>query len=87
MRNSGRGRISGERRTHYPGADIEALAPRSLDKRIAAEWLRQCYVEKEPLDLADTAAPAIPGLTIYAQPQLNRRLSATSLVVARDSGG
>src|SRR5262249_41746412 len=25
----------------YPATDTEALAPRSLDKRIAAEWLRQ----------------------------------------------
>jgi hypothetical protein len=27
----------------------------------------------EPLDLANTTAPAIPGLTVYAQPMLGRR--------------
>src|SRR5262249_55033854 len=27
----------------YPATDAEALAPRSLDKRIAPVWLLQCY--------------------------------------------
>jgi Terminase RNaseH-like domain len=57
----------------YPATDTEALAPRSLDKRIPAEWLRQCYVEQEPLDTAQTRAPAIPALTVYALPQAGRR--------------
>jgi hypothetical protein len=57
----------------YPATDTEALAPRSLDKRIAAEWLRQCHVVKDPLDTHHTAAPAIPGLTVYALPQPGRR--------------
>ena len=26
----------------YPATDFEALAPRSLDRRFAAEWLRGC---------------------------------------------
>jgi hypothetical protein len=54
----------------YPAADLEALAPRSLDKRIAAQWLQQCYVEAEPLALEGVPqAPAIPGLLVYALPR------------------
>jgi hypothetical protein len=56
----------------YPASDTEALAPRSLDKRIAAEWLRQCYTEQDPVDGVHTAAPAIPGLTVYAAPRPGR---------------
>jgi hypothetical protein len=52
----------------YPATDAEALAPRSLDKRIPAEWLRQCYVEQEPLPTAPAGAPAIQGLILYALP-------------------
>jgi hypothetical protein len=57
----------------YPATDTEALAPRSLDKRIAPEWLRQCYLEKESLNLTQTPAPAIPGLTVYVLPQPGHR--------------
>jgi hypothetical protein len=57
----------------YPATDTEALAPRSLDKRIAPEWLQRCAVESQPLDVTRTAAPAIPGLTVYALPQPARR--------------
>ena len=55
----------------YPATDIEALAPATLDKRIAAEWLKQCYVESEGLsaDSLPKEAPSIPGLAIYALPQ------------------
>jgi hypothetical protein len=54
----------------YPTADVEALAPRSLDKRIAPEWLRQCYIEAASLSLKGIPqAPAIPGLVVYALPQ------------------
>jgi hypothetical protein len=53
----------------YPASDLEALAPRTLDKRIAPEWLLQCFVEIPPLALIGIAeAPAIPGLVIYALP-------------------
>lgn len=50
----------------YPATDTEALAPRSLDKRIAPMWIEACYVEMEPLDVAD--APSIPGLEVYVPP-------------------
>jgi hypothetical protein len=51
----------------YPATDVEALAPKSLDKRIAADWLQQCYLEAEPIKPSD--APAIPGLIIYKAPE------------------
>lgn len=51
----------------YPATDVEALAPRTLDKRIAPLWLQQCYVELAPIE--PKGAPAIPGLVIYREPQ------------------
>ena len=51
----------------YPATDTEALAPRTLDKRIPAAWLDRCYQEQtgdNPL--------GIPGLTVYAPPQPGR---------------
>lgn len=48
----------------YPATDTEALAPRSLDKRIAPIWLEACYEEMEPLRKV-AGVPAIPGLEIY----------------------
>jgi hypothetical protein len=50
----------------YPATDTEALAPRSLDKRISPVWIEACYDEMEPLEVA--SAPAIPGLEIYKPP-------------------
>lgn len=55
----------------YPATDTEALAPRTLDKRIPAPWIEQCYREAEPLN--DRHAPAIGGLEIYKPPQEGRR--------------
>lgn len=58
----------------YPASDIEALSPRSLDKRIPATWLQQCFIEVEAIP-ADAAyppllrLPAIPGLVVYARPR------------------
>lgn len=50
----------------YPATDTEALAPRSLDKRIAPTWIEACYFEMDPLEVE--GAPAIPGLEIYRPP-------------------
>lgn len=50
----------------YPATDTEALAPRSLDKRILSTWIEACYVEEEPHDV--NGAPAIPGLQLYRPP-------------------
>jgi hypothetical protein len=55
----------------YPATDTEALAPRTLDKRIPAPWIEQCYVEMEPLD--SHPGPALPGLEVYVLPQPGRR--------------
>lgn len=58
----------------YPATDTEALAPRTLDKRIAATWLQQCYAAQAPLSLTGIAgAPAIPGLVVYQFPAPGRR--------------
>jgi hypothetical protein len=52
----------------YPATDAEALAPRTLDKRLAPQWLQQCFQERTPLaDLPDEA-PSIPGLEVFALP-------------------
>lgn len=57
----------------YPSTDTEALAPRSLDKRILPAWIQQCYVEQSPLSEEETkGAPSIPGLTIYKLPEPGR---------------
>jgi hypothetical protein len=56
----------------YPATDAEALAPRTLDKRIAPAWLHQCYQEREPLSDLPPGAPSIPGLEVYALPDPSR---------------
>jgi hypothetical protein len=60
----------------YPDTDAEALAPRSLDKRLPAEWLKRCYLPQEPLSGPFHhlhKPPAIPGLVVYALPAAGRR--------------
>jgi hypothetical protein len=58
----------------YPATDAEALAARSQDKRIPADWLLQCYEEREPLPASSLppGAPSLPALTVYALPQPGR---------------
>ena len=61
----------------YPASDAEALAPRSLDKRLPAAWLKQCYQEASATDPGVLYAPAqrlpaIPALAVYARPQPGR---------------
>lgn len=55
----------------YPGTDTEALSARSLDKRIAGEWLEQCYAEIQAAK--SDRAPAIPNLVIWRTPENGRR--------------
>lgn len=57
----------------YPATDTEALAPRSLDKRITSSWLERCYVECEPLRQLPDEAPSIPGLVVFKLPEPGRR--------------
>src|SRR5262249_34648167 len=56
----------------YPATDMEALAPRALDKRIAPIWLQQCYREQAPLTELPPGAPSIPGLEVYCLPEPGR---------------
>ena len=57
----------------YPATDGEALAPLSLDKRIAGAWLLLCYVEQAGLDLATVpGAPNIAQLVVFVLPQSGR---------------
>jgi hypothetical protein len=60
----------------YPATEAEALAPRSLDKRLPAEWLQRCYRPAVPLgpdQLADSKLPALPQLLVFAAPVAGRR--------------
>lgn len=51
----------------YPATDFEALAPRALDRRFAAEWLRG--VDATAALPVSNAGPAIPGLQVWTQPE------------------
>ncbi len=60
----------------YPATDAEALAPRSLDKRLPAEWLTRCYRPAAPFPgpfPPGRRPPALPGLAVYAPPAPGRR--------------
>lgn len=60
----------------YPATDTEALAPRSLDKRIPGIWLEQCYREMQPLDRPPDNYPiwpALPGLKVFKVPLLGNK--------------
>ena len=54
----------------YPETDTQALAPRTLDKRIPATWLQGCYEEQPPRPLPDDA-PSYDELKVYVPPQYN----------------
>jgi hypothetical protein len=56
----------------YPATDAEALLPRTLDKRIAPQWLQQCFDERSPLAAWLAGTPAIVGLEVYAPPEPGR---------------
>lgn len=58
---------------NYPATDTEALAPKTLDKRIPSEWLAACYVEKP------FTSGVVPGLRVYEPPQ-----QGASYIVAAD---
>jgi hypothetical protein len=56
----------------YPSTDFEALAPRTLDKRLPPLWIARCNFERWPLSPNLASLPAIPGLEVYALPQPDR---------------
>jgi len=49
----------------YPETDSEALAPRSLDKRIPSIWLEGCFQEAAALA---GIGPALPNLIVFNPP-------------------
>lgn len=55
----------------YPASDAEALAPPTLNKRLPAAWLLQCYQAGTPTQAP--GRPALPGLVVYAAPRPNVR--------------
>lgn len=55
----------------YPATDAQALASKTLDKRIPILWLEPCYAELRPLRARN--APAIGDLDIYREPVLGSR--------------
>ncbi|MGB8647346.1 MAG: hypothetical protein WCF84_19080 [Anaerolineae bacterium] len=59
----------------YPATDAEALAPRSLNKRIPYAWLERCYRSQTPLavDKLPPGSPSIPEMEVYALPQPGKR--------------
>lgn len=48
----------------YPATDTEALAPRSLDKRISPMWIEACFDESDPMP-AIPSTPVIAGLDLF----------------------
>jgi hypothetical protein len=56
----------------YPATDAEALAARSQDKRLPADWILGCYEPAVALPL-EKVGPALPGLTIFDVAKAGRR--------------
>lgn len=54
----------------YPSSDAEALAPRSLDKRIPPAWLSVVFEELDPIECD---APALPELEVFKAPDAAKR--------------
>ena len=55
----------------YPETDAQALAARTLDKRIPPMWLNACYQELTPLRVR--RSPSLSGLDIYKAPEVGVR--------------
>lgn len=63
-------------RQEYPTTAQEALAPRTLDKRLAFDWFGTQFIERKGLTddaLVLAGGPAINGLVVYRLPQPNHR--------------
>lgn len=57
----------------YPETDVQALAPRTLDKRIPSVWIQQVYREQSPLQISEWShlAPelsTVGGVEVYELP-------------------
>jgi hypothetical protein len=55
----------------YPATDTEALAARTLDKRIPMPWIEQCFEEER--STSPSGKPTIDQLIVYRQPEVNKR--------------
>lgn len=53
----------------YPATDEEALLPPTADRRIPFEWLRKCFVAKEPQPIEKNGID-VPFLQVYTPPQI-----------------
>lgn len=57
----------------YPETDIEALSPRSSDKRVHPLWLQQCFQEQHSLDRSTVPdMPSLPNLEVFVLPVSGR---------------
>jgi hypothetical protein len=59
----------------YPASAIEAMAARTLDKRIPPDWIEACWEGMKTLadaEIARRGGPAINGLVVYEPPQPGR---------------
>lgn len=82
----------------YPATDKEALAAKTLDKRIPPMWLEACFEELKPVE--SSSAPYLPNLLIYKPVQPGARYvmgadpaegnpnsdDSSATVIALDSG-
>lgn len=57
---------------HYPATDVEALSPRTKDKRISGAWLQQCYEPLDPIADAGGLLAGLAELEVYVKPQPGR---------------
>lgn len=55
----------------YPETDEEALAAKTLGKRIPPGWMKRCYRPQDAISCK--SAPAIPGLEVYRPPEPGHR--------------
>jgi hypothetical protein len=71
----------------YPETDGQALAAKTLDKRIAPAWLDACFKPADPVPealQAERGVPAIPGLVVYALPFVSKSNVPRQYVVSGD---
>lgn len=64
----------------YPATDGEALAERSLDKRIPPQWINACFKQMKALVFGTrTTIPHLPGLQVFFEP-----MPGTKYVIGAD---
>jgi len=57
----------------YPATDLEALAPRAVDKFFPTEWVNRCFEKLDTgswkLDTGTDQLATVPGLAVHVPPQ------------------